>query len=162
MKIDGNSDVFYGKFFFENDKIDGFSFEIFKGKEVIWPENVNFKGFFLKKNHYNSLITLAKDSKILIEKVWNYNDKTKILQESKERKKPISIYNSFYSKKVIGAGLHQKALINFTLEAEEKTFSKGILNGKCNLLLLDYLWDTNYIDIEEFPPELVRFFIFLV
>lgn len=136
-----------------NEKIDSFSIEATPQKSLIWPANLNISSFFLLKNSYNTFrIHHLKNNlayPILYTLTSNNNSKNQELIPINEKRNFFSQYSSSYKKNVQGSGLHQKTILNFTLKGSQTHFSKEIIKGKCSLLIIDYLDDTNYIDIEE-------------
>lgn len=152
LKFNEN-DNFLAKIHFVHEKIDSFSIEINKNNTV-WLESFQIgriKNFYLSKNKFNSLKILNYQGMgVLNTTVYsmNLNEEESIISYNEERMNYLN-YTSFFSKMVSGSGLHQQVSLDFSLESTNQHFSRDIYKGKCSLLIIDYLDDTDYIDIEE-------------
>ena len=138
-----------------SDRIDGFYLEVNSNEnsQLYWPaslEITNYKRLFLWQNKYNLLKLYDFLGKNTINyTIYSWDFTTQTLVSRKERKIPYTNYVSSYEKSVTGSGLHQNVDLKFVLESENLQLSKEIIKGKCTLVIVDYLDDTNYLDIEE-------------
>jgi len=144
---------FSAKISFNNNKTDGFSIEIHKNN-LFWPNSLTIsliKNFYLSKNNQNTLKILEFSTKNQLNlTIYRLNSTIQRLFSSKgEKSKRFLNYTSFFSKNITGKGLHQQANIVFSLEGDISQFSNEIYKGKCSVLIVDFLDDTDYIDIEE-------------
>ena len=135
-----------------NEKIDSFSIEVNKDHIHLIPQNniAILNDFFLSKNKYNTLkISNYKGFGELNITSYSLNAQNEKLISTHNDRQKYQTYTSNFSKVVTGNGLHQEAKLNFLLESENAHFSGDIYKGKCTLFVIDYLADTDYIDIEE-------------
>lgn len=146
------NDQFMVKMNLVNEKIDSFSIEVNKDQVHLIPQNniAILNGFFLAKSKYNTLkISNYKGFGELNISSYSLNLQNEKLISSHNEKQKYQNYTSTFSKVVTGNGLHQEAKLDFLLESENAHFSGDIYKGKCTLFVIDYLADTDYIDIEE-------------
>ena len=138
--------------FLNNKKIDGFSIEI-QRKSLFWPNSLmisSIKSLYLSKNNQNTLKILRfldKDESDVT--IYRLNSQKHSLFSKSEKNVKFLNYSSFFTKSVSGSGLHQQVSLAFSLEGARSQFSKEIYKGRCWVLIVDFLDDTAYLDIEE-------------
>lgn len=148
LKFNEN-DKFNSKINFVDNKIESLSIEIFN-KNFVFPQSLPIKNFFLSRNKKNKLKILDfLNSNVLNSTIYTFNPASNSLIHQNDIKSSYMNYTSNFIKNVTGSGLHQQANLDFFFESNTQQLSKEIYKGKCSLIVIDYLDDTNYIDIEE-------------